>query len=269
MTANPFAALLAKIGRYSHDCDEPHLVPEPDGKWLDRDEVLAALTAAYPTDLAEAGKVLEGVTPGPWAWNTRGFVGPASTEDDQSFGMICDEVAECTFSDGAKEANSRFIAWCREGVPALIARIAAQEAQINGLEATVAEVTSDRAYIISANAGWEAAVEQGEATPAAEMLAKEMQAIVAADRWKGRDLSAAPPEKWSHLRPETQQFWIDTASRILAALPAAEPAEDVRAGALKEAAAAWEAFKGATISDDHFAAVERLDAAFALIGERT
>ena len=72
---------------------------------------------------------------------------------------------------------------------------------------------------------------------AAEMLAKEMQAIVAADRWKGRDLSAAPPEKWSHLRPETQQFWIDTAARILAALPAA-PAEDVRAGALKEAFAA-------------------------------
>lgn len=53
---------------------------------------------------------------------------------------------------------------------------------------------------------------------AAETLAKEMQAIVAADRWKGRDLSAAPPEKWSHLRPETQQFWIDTATRILAAL---------------------------------------------------
>ena len=53
---------------------------------------------------------------------------------------------------------------------------------------------------------------------AAEILAKEMQAIVAADRWKGRDLSAAPPEKWHRLRPETQQFWIDTATRILAAL---------------------------------------------------
>lgn len=52
----------------------------------------------------------------------------------------------------------------------------------------------------------------------AETLAKEMQMIVAADRWKGRDLSAAPPEKWSHLRPETRQFWIDTAARILSAL---------------------------------------------------
>lgn len=53
---------------------------------------------------------------------------------------------------------------------------------------------------------------------AAEILAKEMQAIVAADRWKGRDLSASPPEKWHRLRPETQQFWIDTATRILTAL---------------------------------------------------
>lgn len=56
----------------------------------------------------------------------------------------------------------------------------------------------------------------------AEILAKEMQAIVAADRWKGRDLSAVPPEKWSHLRPETQQFWIDTAMRILTLIAAAQ-----------------------------------------------
>jgi hypothetical protein len=56
------------------------------------------------------------------------------------------------------------------------------------------------------------------------LLAKEMQMVVAADRWKGRDLSAAPPEKWHRLRPETQQFWIDLASGILARLtqPATE-----------------------------------------------
>jgi hypothetical protein len=59
-----------------------------------------------------------------------------------------------------------------------------------------------------------------------EVLAKEMQMIVAADRWKGRDLSAAPPEKWHRLRPETQQFWIDEAARILnAALSGALIAE--------------------------------------------
>lgn len=49
----------------------------------------------------------------------------------------------------------------------------------------------------------------------AEILAKEIQAIVAADRWKGRSLDAAPPEKWHRLRPETQQFWMDEAARIL------------------------------------------------------
>ncbi len=62
------------------------------------------------------------------------------------------------------------------------------------------------------------AVTAPQGVEAALILAKEMQAIVAADRWKGRDLSTEPPEKWSHLRPETQQFWIDTATRILANL---------------------------------------------------
>lgn len=82
------------------------------------------------TTADEAMKALEGVTPGPWHWNVRGFIGPASTEDDQSYGMICDEVAECTFSNGSKEANARFIAWCREGVPALLADLAAKDAEI-------------------------------------------------------------------------------------------------------------------------------------------
>ena len=62
------------------------------------------------------------------------------------------------------------------------------------------------------------------ADSAAEKLAKEMQIIVAADRWKGSSLDATPPEKWHRLRPETQRFWIDTAARILAALePVAQP----------------------------------------------
>ena len=64
----------------------------------------------------------------------------------------------------------------------------------------------------------EALAARGIRPDAAEILAKEMQMIVAADRWKGRDLHSAPPEKWHRLRPETQQFWIDEATRILAAL---------------------------------------------------
>jgi hypothetical protein len=71
----------------------------------------------------------------------------------------------------------------------------------------------------------------------AETLAKEMQAIVAADRWKGRDLSAAPPEKWNHLRTETRQFWIDTATRILSAIdvqPAPRDAQIARLGPIAD-----------------------------------
>lgn len=73
---------------------------------------------------------------------------------------------------------------------------------------------------------------------AALILAKEMQMFVAADRWKGRDLSATPPEKWHRLRSEVQQFWIDEATRILAALaqpsPVAAPVTDAVRDVLAE-----------------------------------
>ena len=97
------------------------------------------------TDLCEqANKALQGVTEGPWAWNVRGFVGPASTEDDQSFGMICDEVAECNYSDGRKEANARFIAFARAWVPEAAAALTALSEQNVALAAQVAELTRER-----------------------------------------------------------------------------------------------------------------------------
>lgn len=74
-------------------------------------------------------KILEGVTPGPWDWSSRGFVGPVSTEDDQSFGMIGDVVAKCNFSGGAMEYNANFIAAARELVPALLAEREAAEVE--------------------------------------------------------------------------------------------------------------------------------------------
>ena len=49
----------------------------------------------------------------------------------------------------------------------------------------------------------------------AEILGRDLHAIVAADRWKGRSLTAEPPEKWHRLRPETRKFWTDEARRIL------------------------------------------------------
>lgn len=83
--------------------------------------------------------------------------------------------------------------------------------KVETLEAELARVRADAVAALAA---------KGLRPDAAEILAKEMQMIVAADRWKGRDLHSAPPEKWHKLRPETQQFWIDTATRILAALEA-------------------------------------------------
>ena len=41
--------------------------------------------------------MLDGVTPGPWAYNVHREVGPLHTEDDQAYGMICDVVCEVNF----------------------------------------------------------------------------------------------------------------------------------------------------------------------------
>jgi hypothetical protein len=82
-------------------------------------------------DITPAGiaNALEGVTDGPWAWNARGFVGPVSREDDQSYGMICDEVAECNHCDGAQDMNARFVAYARNALPLIAARLEALEAE--------------------------------------------------------------------------------------------------------------------------------------------
>lgn len=128
MTANPFAALP----RYS--LIDGNMTRATSGDYVHVSD-LAALSADYPADLAEAGKVLEGVTPGPWR------VGPV--DDCRVEDANGNEVAQI---DGdynqpetwpQMEANARFIAWCREGVPALIALATAQAARIEGLEATV------------------------------------------------------------------------------------------------------------------------------------
>ena len=82
-----------------------------------------------------------------------------------------------------------------------------------------------------------------------------------------REIEAGEPCVGADLWVEYDPTGEAAYNRILAALAPTDAAQ-AREAALREAAAAWEAFKGATISDDHFAAVERLDAAFALIGER-
>lgn len=130
MTTDIAAALLADVPRYRPE-HPGVMVPDINGVWVDHRHVLAALTAALDPALSErAGEVLEGVTPGPWVTGTMlpfTVFNPNPKDNDDS-GVICD----CQ-----EPANARFIAWCREGVPALLARIAAQQAQIKGLDQKV------------------------------------------------------------------------------------------------------------------------------------
>jgi len=105
------------------------------------------------TLIARAQAALEGTTPGPWHWNVQGFVGPVSTDDDQSFGMICDEVAEVTFSGGCKEANARLIA----SAPTLIADMAAA---LTAQAAEIARLTEAHEAMMKINSGACCALDQ-------------------------------------------------------------------------------------------------------------
>lgn len=193
--------------------------------------VKECLTADVAKAVEEAGKVVEGVTPGPWTVEHKHGTTRLMMGDDC---QMCDETYYPWVPGNEKDWH--FIAWCREGVPALIAIVTAQAARIEAveaerdrqydenvnrvnqqalaenraetaeakvkemaaqiaeLEAEVAKVTSDRAYIIGANAGWEAAVEQGEATPASIAVfnrAEAAETALAAEREKNARLVEA------------------------------------------------------------------------------
>lgn len=78
-----------------------------------------------------ATAALEGVTAP--VWNADGYRVEAFRGKDQDGADYWEAVAECE-----NEQDARFIAWCREGVPALIALATAQAAQIAGMQDPVA-----------------------------------------------------------------------------------------------------------------------------------
>lgn len=102
----------------------------------------------------EAKKALEGVTPGPWEnvsfqsgtvqvmmrqWNN---AKPDPMRDGSMFGYMSAHMTAYNIGwqnendiDRERQANARFIAWAREGVPALLAEIAAKDAEIARLTA--------------------------------------------------------------------------------------------------------------------------------------
>lgn len=80
----------------------------------------------------EAKKALEGVSPGPWEcngepWNLIVWNG--------SWNRVCFMAHSNGLDDDRDVANARFVAWAREGVPALLAEIASKDAEITRLTA--------------------------------------------------------------------------------------------------------------------------------------
>lgn len=127
MTAPDLAAALLKdVKRHSgwHALDPVPVMYEAD--------VIKALTAALDGVDERAGEVLRDVTPGPWeadisedgAWTMDAF--------DGNTRILCSRAPWPSYAEPSK-ANARFIAWCREGVPALIATVTAQAAGIEAL----------------------------------------------------------------------------------------------------------------------------------------
>lgn len=85
-------------------------------------------------------RLLDGVTPGPWQ---------AESGHEQQNGQLYWQVTDgrdaivqnqYCWCQGDHAANARFIAWCREGVPALLADLAAHTQRAEATEAEVARL---------------------------------------------------------------------------------------------------------------------------------
>ena len=127
---NPFAALLLDVPRF--DAFEGDFKQSEQGSWVTLASVLAALAAAVPADLAEAGKVLEG-----------------SLLDGEEY-------------DEGKINDAREVA--ADTITALLARLAAQEAQIKGLETDNEALKSSRDML---GGYWNKAIARAEAAETA------------------------------------------------------------------------------------------------------
>lgn len=135
---NPFAALLDGVPKYALNINTQLMEEHWRGKFVDIDKVLAALAAAVPADLAEAGKVLE------WL---RGIKTADGFEHTQEEGVNVLKLKRKPDPRGAEAADL---------ITALLARIAAQEAQMKR-GAMLLEATMTRAEAAEAKlAEWQA-----------------------------------------------------------------------------------------------------------------
>lgn len=103
------------------------------------------------TSAAAIAAVMEGVTPGPWTDDPGNIEDvedySVDREDDDYSGLCWSGVGNSVSTvalvvvpssfgmDEEQAANARFIAWCREGVPALSAQLTAETARADAAEA--------------------------------------------------------------------------------------------------------------------------------------
>ena len=144
--------------------------------------------------LAEAVGVLEGVTPGPWHSETndadedppRGFKYYLRAENYGAVGYWTGHKSNHKDERWyLTEQDARFIAWCREGVPALLARIAAQEAQIKGLAAEKRYWLGEIDAVLAGRADEHDRAEAAETALAAER-AKVAKLVAKLADWEAR-----------------------------------------------------------------------------------
>ena len=81
----------------------------------------------------EAREKLEGVTPGRWWWTNeiRQRLIADGSPDDLAYAR---EIIRCAALLHPSPADAEFIAWCREGVPALLAELAKAQARADELQ---------------------------------------------------------------------------------------------------------------------------------------
>ena len=97
--------------------------------------------ALDPAIAEQAVEVLEGVTPGPWVYEYTG-IGHTVRQPGAYNAIFTVNHA------GNFEQDARFIAWCRESVPALLAQIAALRAEVrkSAMDAVSAGCQAQEAY---------------------------------------------------------------------------------------------------------------------------
>lgn len=111
--------------------------------------------------IAEADAAMEGVTEGPWVWDKHYDDSHSITSGEKLVALSVDQfyASDDRFPSTGLE-DARFIAWCREGVPSLLAALRESDAQLNearGLLRQWTELEDEVIHDISEASGWEGA----------------------------------------------------------------------------------------------------------------